>query len=80
MLFLLEQTTNKFNFSPFDVFMILFTILIAAGLVRLIKSPERNKFAIGFTTIALLVFVAIDGLMVLHWFNQLQSLQDMIFG
>lgn len=43
------------KFHTFDVFMILFTILILVGVVRLLKAPQKNKFAIGFGAVSLLV-------------------------
>lgn len=64
----LEESTR---FFMFDVFMILFTIIIAIGLFRLVKAPKKNVFAIGFTLVCLLVFLATDALMVLNWMNKL---------
>lgn len=68
-MFLSEATTN---FTGFDIFMIVFTVLIAIGLVRLLKFKPLNKFAIGFTAIALAVFLYSDYLMVLNWLGKLQ--------
>ena len=68
------------SFATFDVFMIVFTILIAAGVYRIAKAEKRNMFALGFATICLLTFLAIDFLMVLSWFGALQGLQERIFG
>lgn len=62
-----EQAVSKFN--TFDIFMILFTILIAIGLVRLVKQPVKNKFAIGFTIVSLLVFLYSDFAMIKHWLS-----------
>jgi hypothetical protein len=62
-----EQTVTKFH--TFDIFVILFTIVIAIGLIRLLAAPVKNKFAIGFTTISLLVFLLLDVLMVRYWFS-----------
>lgn len=55
------------NFDPFDIFMILFTLLIVFAVVRAAK--HKNKFAVGFSLVALLVFLVADVVMVLHWFN-----------
>ncbi|MEY4479844.1 MAG: hypothetical protein RLZZ267_522 [Bacillota bacterium] len=68
-MFLAETTTT---FSGFDIFMIVFTVLIAIGLYRLLKFKPLNKFAIGFTAIALAVFLYSDYLMVLNWLGKLQ--------
>ena len=73
-----EESTK--SFATFDVFMIVFTILIAAGVYRIAKAEKRNMFALGFATICLLTFLAIDFLMVLSWFGALQGLQERIFG
>lgn len=57
------------TFHTFDVFMILFTILILIGVVRLLKAPQKNKFAIGFGVVSLLVFAVSDYAMVMNWFS-----------
>jgi uncharacterized membrane protein (UPF0182 family) len=65
------QAAETVTFHGFDVFMILFTLVIAWGVFRSITAKERNKFAIGFGTIALLVFLAVDVAMVMNWFGLL---------
>lgn len=81
-MFLAEEaaTQSAGTFSGFDMFMIAFTVIIAWGLFRLVKSKERNLFALGFTTVCLLVFLVADFLMVLSWMGELRNFQDMIFG
>lgn len=59
-MFLATEVTAPSVYSNFDIVMLLFTIIIAWGFVRLIRSPERNLFAIGFTGVSLLVFLASD--------------------
>ncbi|MCL6601803.1 MAG: DUF2759 family protein [Paenibacillus sp.] len=61
--------TEASKFHTFDVFMILFTILILIGVVRLLKAPQKNKFAIGFGVVSLLVFLISDFAMVLNWLS-----------
>ena len=61
------QEPSKFH--AFDVFMILFTILILIGVIRLIKAPQKNKFAIAFGVVSLLVFLVSDYAMVMHWLS-----------
>ncbi|MHA6532768.1 hypothetical protein [Paenibacillus sp. BAC0078] len=61
------QEPSKFH--TFDVFMILFTILILIGLFRLLKAPQKNKFAIAFGVVSLLVFAVSDYAMVMHWLS-----------
>lgn len=59
--------TTKFN--GFDIFVILFTIVILIGLVRLVKAPKKNLFAIGFTIVSLLVFLITDYAMIKNWLS-----------
>lgn len=66
----LAEATNG-SFTGFDIFMILFTIIIAAGFVRLVLQPQKNKFAIGFAAVCLAVFLFADYLMVRNWFGAL---------
>jgi len=67
-------------FAFFDIFMIVFTIIIAISLFRLAKAEKRNLFALGFTAVCLLTFLAVDGLMVLSWMGEIHNFQDMLFG
>ncbi|GGG01160.1 hypothetical protein GCM10010912_52490 [Paenibacillus albidus] len=69
MLLAEAAATQPSNFNTFDVFMILFTILIFIGVVRLLKAPQKNKFAIGFGVVSLLVFIVSDYAMVMHWLS-----------
>ncbi|MBP2001741.1 hypothetical protein J2Z69_002797 [Paenibacillus shirakamiensis] len=61
------ETTSTFNM--FDIFMILFTVLIFIGVIRLLKAKEKNIFAIGFSIVSLLVFLLTDYAMVNAWFS-----------
>jgi len=61
----LAEGAAKSGIDPFDWFMLAFTVIIAIGLVRLLKAkPKKNKFAIGFTVAALGLFLLIDGIMI----------------
>jgi uncharacterized membrane protein (UPF0182 family) len=67
-----KMTTGTFDmfgitFDIFDLFVIAFTILIAIGVFRSIKAKQKNKVAIGFGTVSLLVFVIMDIIMVKNW-------------
>lgn len=68
-MFLTEQAVEVTStFSGFDIFMVLFTILIAIGLVRLLlQRPRKNLFAIGFAAVALIIFVVADLKMISGW-------------
>lgn len=64
----LAETEPTSTFTAFDVFMIIFTVLIAAGLIRLLmQRPRKNLLAIGFATVSLLVFLAADYKMISGW-------------
>lgn len=64
----LAETTNFFGF---DIFVILFSIIIAIGFFRLIRAEKKNLFAIGFAFIALATFLVLDGLVVANWMGKL---------
>ncbi|MCZ8514921.1 hypothetical protein O9H85_21350 [Paenibacillus filicis] len=57
-------------FSGFDPFVILFTIVIAIGIVRLFGAKKKNPFAIGFGLVSLLVFLIMDVVMVMGWMGK----------
>lgn len=67
-MFLAENIADASTFTPFDIFMVLFTVLIAAGLVRLLlQRPRKNMFAIGFAAVSLIVFLIADAKMISGW-------------
>ncbi|MFD2116944.1 hypothetical protein ACFSTH_19185 [Paenibacillus yanchengensis] len=60
---------TKSGIDPFDWFMLAITIVIAIGFVRLLLArPRKNLFAIGFTAVALGLFLFIDFVMIKGWF------------
>lgn len=61
---LAEAVEAAKRFEPFDIIMILFTVLIFIGLLRLASARVKNKFALGFTTVSLLVFLVADYVMI----------------
>jgi len=64
----LAEVTDTSTYTPFDIFMLIFTVLIAAGLIRLLlQRPRKNIFAIGFATVCLLVFLVADYKMISGW-------------
>ncbi|AZN38470.1 hypothetical protein [Paenibacillus albus] len=65
-MFLAEQAANTLTkFDPMDIMMLLFTIVIFIGLVRLIMArPKKNVFAIGFTAVSLAVFLFANYVMI----------------
>ncbi|TDF93461.1 hypothetical protein [Paenibacillus piri] len=71
-MFLAEEAAQAASkFTGFDPFVILFTIIIAVGVVRLLAAPKKNPFAIGFSAVSLLVFLIMDAVMVLNWMDKL---------
>ena len=69
-MFLADQAAEAATstYTPFDIFMIVFTVLLIIGLIRLaLQRPRKNLFAIGFTTVALIVFLIADWKMISGW-------------
>ncbi|SEN66868.1 hypothetical protein [Paenibacillus sp. OV219] len=65
-MFLAEQAANTLTkFDPMDIMMLLFTIVIFIGWVRLLMArPKKNVFAIGFATVSLAVFAFANYVMI----------------
>ncbi|MDO3678777.1 hypothetical protein [Paenibacillus ehimensis] len=71
-MFLAEEAAQATStFSGFDIFVILFTIIIAIGIIRLLGAKKKNPFAIGFGLVSLAVFVTLDVIMVMGWMGKL---------
>ncbi|MBB3114218.1 hypothetical protein FHS18_006337 [Paenibacillus phyllosphaerae] len=68
MFFLAEEAAqaaaSTSTFDPFDIVMVLFTIIVLIGLVRVLKARNKNYFAIGFALVAAAVFLFSDYVMV----------------
>lgn len=62
-----EAAASEGVFNGFDVFLILFTILILFAVVRLVTAKQKNLFAIGFAVVSLIVFLIMDYNMVKAW-------------
>lgn len=62
-------TASTSNFNAFDIFVLLFTVIILIGLIRLLRAPKKNVFAIGFAVVSLLVFLMTDYAMITGWFG-----------
>jgi hypothetical protein len=67
MLFAAEAAKTPSAYTNFDIFVLVFTLVIAIGLFRLVKSPKKNLFAIGFAGVSLVVFLLMDYIMVSGW-------------
>jgi len=62
-----EEASKTSAFDPFDPFILIFTVLIVIGLIRLLAAPKKNKLAIGFAGFSLVVFLFMDWIMVKGW-------------
>jgi len=73
-----EAATSTFAqaFQLWDLFMFAFTILIAWGFFRLLKNDRTNKLGIGFSAIALLLFLFLDVMVVANWLGYLDEIQE----
>lgn len=60
-----EATTS--TYSAFDIYVLIFTVVILIGVIRQVISPKRNLFALGFGTVSLLVFLFMDYIMISGW-------------
>lgn len=64
-MFLAETASTALaKFDPMDIMMLLFTIVIFIGLIRLLRGPKKNLFAIGFTAVSLLIFAFANYVMI----------------
>ncbi|OPA76094.1 hypothetical protein BVG16_17915 [Paenibacillus selenitireducens] len=61
---LAEAAEAAKKFEPFDMIMVVVTILLVVALVRLVSQSVKNKFAIAFTSVSLIVFVLADVAMI----------------
>ncbi|MDP5275927.1 hypothetical protein [Chengkuizengella axinellae] len=67
-MFLAEEVVeNAGQFAYFDLIMILFSVIVAIGFVRLVLARDKNIFAIGFTSVCLVIFLFTDYLIVRAW-------------
>jgi hypothetical protein len=66
-MFLAEGAATASKFTGFDPFVLLFTLIIAIGVFRLLAAPKKNPFAIGFGVVSLLVFLFMTVVMVKGW-------------
>ncbi|MCE5169366.1 DUF2759 family protein [Paenibacillus profundus] len=60
-----QQTESLFQL--FDIFMIVFTIILVWAVIRQVKQRQRNLLALGFAVVSLLVFLFADWIMIQGW-------------
>jgi len=63
----LAAAAEKSQFTSFDPFVLIITLIIAIAVVRLLMAPKKNLFAIGFAVVSLLVFLVMDVKMIQGW-------------
>jgi hypothetical protein len=54
-------------YTSFDPFVLILTVIIAVGFIRLLLVKRKNVFAIGFTFVALATFGVMDYIMISGW-------------
>jgi hypothetical protein len=64
---MLTAAATTSTYSGFDPFVLIFTVVIAIGFIRLLMAPRKNLFAIGFSLVALVVFAFMDVVMIKGW-------------
>jgi arginine exporter protein ArgO len=67
MLYAAEAAAKTSSFTAFDPFVIIYTIVIAIGFLRLLSAKKKNKFAIGFSLVSLAVFAIMSVVAVSGW-------------
>ncbi|MFC5448742.1 hypothetical protein [Paenibacillus aestuarii] len=68
MLFAAEEAAvSTSTYTSFDIYVLIFTAIIAIGFIRQLIMPKKNFFAIGFAAIALIVFAIMDVVMIKGW-------------
>ncbi|OCT13187.1 hypothetical protein A8709_20810 [Paenibacillus pectinilyticus] len=60
-------TASTSTYTSFDIYVLIFTLVIAIAVIRQVISPKRNLFALGFASVALIVFILMDVVMIKGW-------------
>ncbi|MNY80001.1 hypothetical protein D3C86_2208750 [compost metagenome] len=67
MLFAEAAAATTSTYSAFDIYVLIFTVILAIGVIKQVITPKRNLFAVGFGGVALLVFLFMDYVMISGW-------------
>ncbi|MBP1965844.1 DUF2759 family protein [Paenibacillus aceris] len=67
MLFAEEAAVSTSTYTSFDIYVLIFTVILAIAFIRQLISPKKNLFALGFAGVALLVFGLMDYVMITGW-------------
>ncbi|WP_261303519.1 DUF2759 family protein [Paenibacillus andongensis] len=64
---LAEAAATTSTYTSFDIYVLIFTVVIAIAFIRELINPKRNLFALGFAGVALFVFGFMDVVMIRGW-------------
>ncbi|MFD0696291.1 hypothetical protein ACFQZT_19685 [Paenibacillus sp. GCM10027628] len=67
MLLAAEAAATTSTYSSFDIYVLIFTVVIAIAFIKQLITPKRNLFALGFAGVALIVFGIMDVVMIKGW-------------
>ncbi|MDF2649276.1 MAG: hypothetical protein K0Q73_5081 [Paenibacillus sp.] len=67
MLLAEAAATTTSTYTSFDIYVLIFTVIIAIAFIRELINPRRNVFALGFAGVSLLVFGFMDYIMITGW-------------
>ncbi len=67
MLLSAAEATTTSSFAGFDIFVLLFTVILAVAMYRLVSVEKKNLFAIGFCFLSFAVFLVMDLIMISNW-------------
>lgn len=66
MLFAEEAAATTSTYTSFDIYVLIFTVILAIAVIRQLIS-QKNLFALGFAVVSLLVFGLMDYVMITGW-------------
>lgn len=64
---LAEAAATTSTYTSFDIYVLIFTVVIAIAVIRQLINPRRNLFALGFAVVSLIVFGIMDYVMISGW-------------
>jgi hypothetical protein len=64
---LAEAAATTSTYTSFDIYVLIFSVIIAIAFIRQLINPRRNLFALGFAGVSLLVFGIMDVVMIRGW-------------
>lgn len=61
------EATSSSTFSGFDIIVLLFTLILVFAMYRLLRTQQKNWFAILFCIASLGLFLFMDYHMIINW-------------